>query len=118
MQQKYSHYLASKLFYYAPEDSQKTFFRSQVSGSLAKLLQHSFASEVVEYIYTQSSDSEKRELSFSLYENYFLLLKEMTANIVAEAKKNKTKAHVSLKDCLAQKPQLAQGILEKIEPVV
>ena len=53
MQQKYSHYLASKLYHYAPEDRQKEYFRKQIATQMNKLVMHTYGSEVVEYIYTQ-----------------------------------------------------------------
>ena len=71
-----------------------------------KLLQHSFAAEVVEYIYTQSSDTEKREMIFGVYGNFGLILKDLQASRT-----------ISLKDFMQLKPQLANGILEKIEPI-
>ena len=43
-----------------------------------KLVLHAFASEVVEYIYSQcQSDRERREMVFSLYGNYSLVLEEV-----------------------------------------
>ena len=51
MQQKYSHYLASKIYHYAPLESQKESFRKLISTSMNKLVLHAFASEVIEYIY-------------------------------------------------------------------
>ena len=51
MTSKYSHYLASKMYYFAPEASQKAFLRSEVQSQIGKLILHSYASEVVEYIY-------------------------------------------------------------------
>lgn len=56
MTQKYSHYLASKAYQYAPTDEQKARFRALVNSQIVKLLQHTFAAEVVEFIYVQSSD--------------------------------------------------------------
>ena len=41
MNSKYSHYLASKAYFLAPEDAQKSYFRSEVQGSLQKLILHS-----------------------------------------------------------------------------
>ena len=39
---------------------------------------HAFGSEVVEYIFTQcQSDKDKREMIFSLYGNYALVLDEV-----------------------------------------
>lgn len=51
MQSKYAHYLASKLYYYAPEVEQKQFIRSEVQAQISKLILHQYASEVIEYIY-------------------------------------------------------------------
>lgn len=43
-----------------------------------KLVLHAFAGEVIEYIYNQcQSDKERREMVFSLYGNYSLLLDEV-----------------------------------------
>ena len=43
-----------------------------------KLVLHAFASEVVEYIFTQcGTDKERREMVFSMYGNYSLLLDEV-----------------------------------------
>ena len=110
MSSKYSHYLATKAYYFAPEASQKQHFRSEVQGSIQKLILHSYAAEVVEYIYCQSTDVEKREMVFGLYGNYFLLLKEF---ITTKEGENPT-----LAGFIAQKPQLGPGILDKLEPVV
>ncbi len=100
--------MASKAYQYAPTEEQKARFRSLVNSQIVKLLQHSFAAEVVEYIYSQSSDQEKREMIFGVYGNFQLILKELQV-------KNKT---ISLKDFMEQKPQLVSGLLEKIEPVI
>jgi len=48
---KYSHYLASKAFHFAPLPEQKAFFRNVVNQNMSKLILHSYASEVIEYIY-------------------------------------------------------------------
>lgn len=40
MTSKYAHYLASKLYYYAPEDSQKEFLRKEVASQIQKLIVH------------------------------------------------------------------------------
>lgn len=113
MSSKYSHYLASKAYYFAPEVAQKNFFRTEVQGSIQKLILHSYACEVVEYIFCQASDSEKREMVFGLYGNYFLLLKEfITSGADKLYKKN------SLKEFIELKPQLGPGLLEKLEPMV
>ena len=73
-----------------------------------KLLQHSFAAEVVEYIYTQCSDQEKREMIFGVYGNFGLIIRDLQ-------QKNKT---ISLKDFMEAKPQLTGGILDKIDPII
>lgn len=96
MSQKYSHYLASKAYLHAPLPEQKQFFRTLVTSEINKHIIHAYASEVIEYIYTLSSDQEKREMVFSFYGNYFLLLKE-----VENQDGNK---QVSLKDFLEKKP--------------
>jgi len=62
------------------------------------------ASEVVEYVYAQSSESERKEMVFSFYGSYFLLLKEH-------------KTGFSLKDFLEEKPNLRETILTKLEKV-
>ena len=75
MQQKYSHYLASKLYHYAPLDTQKESFRKMISSQMNRLVIHSFGSEVIEYIYSQcQTDKARREMVFSLYGNYELVL--------------------------------------------
>ena len=51
MQQKYSHYLASKVYSFAPEDAQKLALRKTVQTQIGKLIMHAFASEVIEHIY-------------------------------------------------------------------
>jgi hypothetical protein len=40
MQNKYSHYLASKTFLFAPEDSQKLFLRTEIKDNIQKLIIH------------------------------------------------------------------------------
>lgn len=108
MQQKYSHYLASKLYYYAGSEDQKDAFRKIVASSMNKLVLHAFGSEVVEYIYSQcESDGERREMVFALYGNFALVLKELLAS----------KRNASLRDFIEAKPQLSAGILSKIEPM-
>ena len=78
MQQKYSHYLASRMYTFAPLEEQKAFFRKVVSSQSGKLIQHAYASEVIEYIYsTGTSEEEKREMVFGLYGNYTLVLREV-----------------------------------------
>lgn len=80
MTNKYSHYLASKAYYYAPEPEQKLYFRTLVTKEINKYIIHSFASEVIEYIYNLSTDAERREMVFAFYGNYFLLLKEVESD--------------------------------------
>jgi hypothetical protein len=41
MSNKYSHYLASKAYYYAPEPEQKQFFRSIVMSEINTKIVHS-----------------------------------------------------------------------------
>ena len=65
-----------------------------VNSNLTKLMQHVFASEVIEYIYCESSDQEKREMIFGLYGNFALVLKE-----ILHEKKN-----LSLKEFAELKP--------------
>lgn len=62
------------------------------------------ASEVVEYVYSQSTESERKEMVFAFYGNYFLLLKEQSTKF-------------SLKDFLEEKPNLKETILTKLEKV-
>lgn len=107
MSQKYSHYLASKAYLHAPTSEQKAFFRGIVTGEINKYIIHAYASEVIEYIYSLSTEQEKREMVFSFYGNYFLLLKEIDDG-------NK---QVSLKEFLEKKPQLSESILNKLEKV-
>ena len=98
MQQKYSHYLASKLYHYAPLDSQKEAFRKLISSQMNKLVLHAFAAEVVEYIYTQcQSDKERREMVFSLYGNYTLLLDEVFPEGHKHGNKNALKVFMEKK---------------------
>jgi hypothetical protein len=41
MTNKYSHYLASKAFFHAPEPEQKQYFRSLVTSEINKYIIHS-----------------------------------------------------------------------------
>jgi len=52
MTSKYTHYLASKLYHFAPLDEQKEYLRKEVASQIQKLIMHQFACEVIEYIYT------------------------------------------------------------------
>ena len=73
---KYAHYLASKMYYYAPENEQKAHLRAQMTGQMSKLVQHAFAAETLEFVYCRCTETEQRELVLSFYGNYFLLMKE------------------------------------------
>ena len=78
-----------------------------------KLVLHAFASEVVEYIYSQcQSDRERREMVFSLYGNYSLVLEEVFPEGHANGDQN------PLKVFMEKKPQIAANILTKMEPMV
>lgn len=114
MTSKYSHYLASKLYYFAPREDQKAFLRSEVAGSMQKLIMHAYAAEVVEYIYCQSDDNQRIEMVIGLYGNYFLLLKDF----INEENKKPNSAKLRLKTFLELKPNLTQGIMDKLENVV
>lgn len=83
--------------------------RKELSQQIQKLIIHSFSSEVIEYIYCQSDDKQRMEMVIGLYGNYFLLLKDYL---------NETKTQVTLKSFIAQKPNLEQGIMEKLESMV
>ena len=113
MTNKYSHYLASKAYYFAPEPEQKLFFRQLVTKEINKYIIHAYASEVIEYIYDLSTDQEKREMVFSFYGNYFLLLKEVESS----TQKPSSNHQISLKEFLEKKPNLADSILHKLEKV-
>ena len=113
MQQKYSHYLASKLYHYAPLDSQKEYFRKLIATQMNKLVMHAYGSEVVEYIYTQcQSDKDRRQLVFSLYGNYSLVLDEVFHDGHSYGNQN------ALRIFMQKKPQIASTILTKMEPMV
>ena len=67
MQQKYSHYLASKMYHYAPDDAAKDSFRKLIGAQMNKLVLHSFAAEVIEYMYTESqSDADRRQMILNI----------------------------------------------------
>ena len=81
---------------------------------MQKLILHAYASEVVEYIYCQSEDSQRMEMVIGLYGNYFLLLKDF----INEEIKAGNKSKLTLKAFLELKPNLTQGIIDKLENVV
>jgi len=85
-----------------------------VQGQLQKLIMHTYASEVVEYIYCQGTDAEKRQMVYSLYQNYYLLLKEF----IAEEGTYSSGKLKSLAEFIKLKPNLAQNILDKMEGLV
>lgn len=62
-----------------------------------------------------SSDVERREMVFSFYGNYFLLLKEVETN--NSSVESKTSKNISLKEFLEKKPNLRDQILHKLEKV-
>lgn len=97
------------MYSFAPGDALKDEFRLLVRGQLNKLILHAYASEVCEYIYsTDTSESEKRRMVFSLYGNFTLMLDEIL---------QKTK-NASLKVFIEQKPQLGGKILDKLDPML
>lgn len=51
-----------------------------MTSEINKHIIHAYASEVIEYIYTLSTEQEKREMVFSFYGNYFFLLKEVESS--------------------------------------
>jgi len=72
---------------------------------------HQNASEVIEYIYSQTENEQDRvQMVYSFYGQYFLLLKTLDTSLSGSAQ--------SLKNFVEQKPQLAEPILEKIEGIV
>lgn len=54
----YSHYLASKMYYYAPTNEQKTYLRTQLCGSVSKLVSHQYGAEVLEFVYSRCNETE------------------------------------------------------------
>lgn len=106
---KYSHYLASKMYFYAPTEELKTFMRLKMATQTSKLVQHAFAAEVLEYVYCRCTDRQQRDLVLSFYGNYFLLMKET---------KDKDGNSVSLSKFVELKPQLAEGILDKLDAII
>lgn len=77
MSQKYSIHLARKAYYYAPAP-QRRFFRTQINSQISKLILHQQASEVIEYVYSLTAaenETQRREMIFAFYGQYFLLLK-------------------------------------------
>ena len=87
-----------------------------MTREINKYIIHSYASEVIEYIYNLSSDQERREMVFSFYGHYFLLLKEVESSAQTSGNKEASK-QISLKEFLEKKPNLADSILHKLEKV-
>jgi hypothetical protein len=112
MESKYSHYLVQKAYYYSPSEEQKKYFRKQINGSISKLIMFQNASEVIEYIYSQTDQEKDRvQMVHSFYGQYYLLLKTSeTTSIENQAQ--------SLQQFIKLKPQLKEQILEKIENIV
>jgi len=55
MQKKYSYHLAMKMYYYSPNKELKAYFHKKINGQIGKLIMHQFASEVIEFIFSQLS---------------------------------------------------------------
>ena len=55
MQKKYSYHLAMKAYYYAPDKELKASFHKEINAQIGKLIMHQFASEVVEFVFSQLS---------------------------------------------------------------
>jgi hypothetical protein len=80
-----------------------------MTGQMSKLVQHAFAAETLEFVYCRCTETEQRELVLSFYGNYFLLMKE-TVDDGGQP--------LSLKKFCEMKPQLAEGILDKLDGIV
>jgi len=101
MSQKYSFHLAKKAYYYAPSNRIKDDMRKEINSQISKLVMHQFASEVIEYVYSQTEQEKlRREMVLSFYGQYFLLIKD--------ALDASEKCQMSLKQFLEKKPQLKQ----------
>lgn len=77
MSKKYSNHLAQKAYYYAPP-VQRRYIRTEINKCISKLVLHQYASEVVEYVYgltTSENETQRKEMVFAFYGQYFLLLK-------------------------------------------
>lgn len=92
MSQKYSNHLAKKAYYYSTPE-QKKYFRTEINQQISKLILHQYASEVIEYIYALTAtdnETQRREMVYSFYGQYFLLLKEMDDSKPAKDEEEKT----------------------------
>jgi hypothetical protein len=54
----YAHYLASKMYYYAPTNEQKNYLRTQLCSSVSKLVSHQYGAEVLEFVYCRCNETE------------------------------------------------------------
>jgi len=80
---------------------------------------HQYAADVIEFVYSTECDghneTQRREMVYAFYGQYFLLIKEMDNALQS---KDKEGTHISLKDFIGQKPQLAENLMEKLENIV
>ena len=103
--------MAQKAYFFAPLPEQKKYFRTQINSQVGKLIMHQYASEVIEYVYSQTENEvHRKEMVYAFYGQYFLLLKQMD-------EEGDTTATSLIQFC-EKKPQLADQILEKIESIV
>lgn len=71
---------------------------------------HQYASDVIEYVYTITTDNEKhrREMVQAFYGQYFILFKAV----------DESSEKMGLKQFLELKPAMAAQVLDKIEGIV
>ena len=56
------------MYYYAPQQEQKAFFRKEIHQHISRLILHQFASEVIEYMSAQTeNEKERRNMVQSFY---------------------------------------------------
>ena len=68
MESKYSNHLVQKAYYYSPSHEQKKYFRKQINGQISKLIMYQNASEVIEYIYSNTDvEKERQQMVYSFY---------------------------------------------------
>ena len=98
MQKKYSYHLAMKMYYYAPNKELKSYFHKKINGQINKLIMQQFASEVIEFIFSQLSQSQttdskqaRKEMLASFYGQYFIIFKTLEAE---KEQEKKTKSEV------------------------
>ena len=76
MSHKYSLHLIQKAYYYSPTQQLKSYFRVQINSQINKLIMHQYASEVIEFVYSQTeNEKDRREMVYAFYGQYFILLK-------------------------------------------